>query len=83
MLDLSSNHILDEGFRFLTDASFLSNLHKLYVNDAKLTHLSALYLRESASWGNLESSLSAKINLKRKERCIWPGRKTSRTSPSW
>ena len=41
VLDLSLNHIGDDGFKHLTTASYLSNLHKLYVNDCSLTEKSA------------------------------------------
>lgn len=53
VLDLSQNLITDEGFRHLTIASYLSNLYKLYVNDAGLTEKSALYLKESRFLGKL------------------------------
>jgi hypothetical protein len=53
VLDLSSNKICDEGFKHLTLASYLSNLYKLYVNDAELTHLAAKYLKESKFLGKL------------------------------
>jgi len=32
-LDMSQNNIGDEGFKHIANASYLSNLHKLYVND--------------------------------------------------
>lgn len=52
-LDLSQNQIGDDGFKHLTNASFLSNLHKLYANDAGLTYLAAKYLKESRFLGKL------------------------------
>jgi Ran GTPase-activating protein (RanGAP) involved in mRNA processing and transport len=53
VLDLSENAILDEGFKQLTIASYLSNLNKLFVNDAGLTSLGAKYLKESRFLGRL------------------------------
>ena len=53
VLDLSDNKILDEGFKAIANASYLSNLYKLYVNDCGLTFLSAMYLCESRFLGKL------------------------------
>lgn len=36
-LDISSNAIGDDGFKHIANASYLSNLNKLYVNDNGLT----------------------------------------------
>jgi Ran GTPase-activating protein (RanGAP) involved in mRNA processing and transport len=41
ILDMSQNQIMDDGFKFLTTASYLSNLHKLFVNDCGLTEKAA------------------------------------------
>ena len=63
-LDLSSNYIEDEGFQQLTINSYLSNLHKLYVNNCKLTEKSALYLRDSKFLGKLRLLSIGKNHLK-------------------
>lgn len=64
VLDLSSNQILDEGFKFLANASYLSNLNKLFVNDCGLTSASAKYLKESKFIGRLRVLHVGKNQLK-------------------
>ena len=55
---------MDDGFRFLTTASYLSNLHKLLVNDCGLTEKAALFLKESRFLGKLRVLSIGKNQLK-------------------
>lgn len=55
VLDLSTNAIEDDGLYFLTTASYLSNLNKLYVNDCGLTSVAAKHLNKSRFLGKLRA----------------------------
>jgi Ran GTPase-activating protein (RanGAP) involved in mRNA processing and transport len=46
-LNLSKNDIQDEGMAFLTGASYLRNLQKLFLDENNLTHTSGKYFGDS------------------------------------